>query len=88
MYFILPARQRTGLIFPAKYPLQNSSLGAPIFSVHDHRTRKAAKDDLFSSSINTTQYGKRIAKYGGAVLWNNLDTKSEVVLHLMCLKAG
>ena len=29
MYFILPATNKTGPIFPAKYPLQNSSLGAP-----------------------------------------------------------
>ena len=37
MYFILPARHKTGLIFPAKYPcittiLQNSSLGAPTYT--------------------------------------------------------
>ena len=46
----------------------------PLFSVHDHGTRKAAEGDLFISSINTTHYGKRSAKYAGAILWNNLDT--------------
>ena len=47
----------------------------PLFSVHhDYRTRKATKGDLFISSINTTQYGKRTAKYAGTIFWNNLDT--------------
>ena len=29
MYFFLPETHKTVSIFPAKYPLQNSSLGAP-----------------------------------------------------------
>ena len=43
-------------------------------SIHDYGTRKALKGDLFISGINTTQYGKRTAKYTCSILWNNLDS--------------
>ena len=46
----------------------------PLASIHDYGTRKALKGDLFTSGINTTQYGKRTAKYTCSILWNNLDS--------------
>ena len=46
----------------------------PLASIHDYGTRKALKGDLFISGINTTQYGKRTAKYACSILWNNLDS--------------
>ena len=46
----------------------------PLASIHDYGTRKALKGDLFISGINTTQYGKRTAKYTCSILWNNLDS--------------
>ena len=44
-----------------------------VHSVHDHSTWQASKGDIFSS-VNTTQYGKRKAKFALvlATLWNNL----------------
>ena len=46
----------------------------PLASIHDYGTREALKGDLFISGINTTQYGKRTAKYTCSILWNNLDS--------------
>ena len=46
----------------------------PLASIHNYGTRKALKGDLFVSGINTTQYGKRTAKYICSILWNNLDS--------------
>ena len=44
----------------------------PLFSIHDHNTRQSFRGDLFVPRINATQYGKRIARYAGSVLWNDL----------------
>ena len=44
----------------------------PLFSIHDHNTRQSFGGDLFVPRINTTQYGKRTARYAGSVLWNDL----------------
>ena len=44
----------------------------PLFSIHDHNTCQAFRGDLFVPRINTTQYGKRTARYTGSVLWNDL----------------
>ena len=44
----------------------------PLFSIHDHNTRQSFRGDLFVPKINTTQYGKRTARYAGSVLWNDL----------------
>ena len=51
-----------------------NSYFTPLSSLHDHATRKSAKGDLYVSKINTTQYGKRTAKYADAILWNSLPT--------------
>ena len=40
----------------------------PVHHVHDHNTRQASKGDIFISSVNATQYGKRTAKYAGSIL--------------------
>ena len=45
-------------------PFQNYFV--PLTSVYDYNTRKASEGDMYSSGINTTQYGKRTAKYTGA----------------------
>ena len=39
----------------------------PLFSILDHNTRQS-----FVPIMNTTQYGKRTARYAGSVLWNDL----------------
>ena len=44
----------------------------PLQLVHSYNTRQSSKGNLFISSVNTTQFGKRSAKYVGATLWNNL----------------
>ena len=44
----------------------------PLLSIHDHNTRQSSRGDLFVPRINTTQYGKRTARYAGSVLWNDL----------------
>ena len=49
-----------------------NSYFTPLSSIHDHATRKSLKVDLYVSQINTTQYGKRTAKYAGADLSNSL----------------
>ena len=51
---------------------QFSDYFIPVHSIHDHNTRQASKGDIFISSVNTTQYGKRTAKFVGSVRWNNL----------------
>ena len=43
-----------------------------VHSIHDHNTRQASKGDIFISSVNTTQYGKRTATFAGSIMWNNL----------------
>ena len=54
-------------------PLQPfSDYFIPVHSIHDDNTRQAYKGDISISSINTTQYGKRTAKFAGPVMWNNL----------------
>ena len=50
-------------------PLQPfSGYFIPVPSFHDHNTRQAPKGDIFILSVNTTQYGKRTAKFAGSVL--------------------
>ena len=44
----------------------------PLQLVHNYNTRQSSKGNLFISNVNTTQFGKRSAKYAGATLWNNL----------------
>ena len=51
-----------------------NSYSTSLSSIHDYLTRKAVKSDLYVSQINTTQYGKRTAKYAGAILWNSLPS--------------
>ena len=54
-------------------PLQPvSDYFIPVHSIHDHNSRQSSKEDIFISSVNTTQYGKRTAKFAGSVMWNNL----------------
>ena len=43
----------------------------PVHSIHDHNTWQASKGDIFISSVNTTQHGRRTAKLAGSVMWNN-----------------
>ena len=48
----------------------------PLYSVHNYNTRQAFKEDIYVPDVpgmNTTQYGKRSAKYTGSILWNSLD---------------
>lgn len=49
-----------------------NNLFTPVHQVHNYNTRQASNRDIFISSVNTTQYGKRSARFAGAVLWNNL----------------
>ena len=44
----------------------------PVSASHNHGTRQASRKDIFMQRFNTTHYGKRSAKYTGAILWNNL----------------
>ena len=39
----------------------------PVHSIHYHNTRQASKGDIFISSVNTTQYGKRTDKFAGSI---------------------
>ena len=61
-------------------PFQNYFV--PITSVYKYNTPKESKGDMFVSSINTTLYGKRTAKYTGAILWNNLNVNIRLSLSL------
>ena len=45
----------------------------PLYSVHNYNTRQAFKGDIYVPDTNTTQYGKRSARYTGSILWNSLD---------------
>ena len=45
----------------------------PLYSVHNCNTRQAFKGDIYVPGTNTTQYGKRSAKYSGSILWNSLE---------------
>ena len=49
-----------------------SDFFVPVSASHNHGTRQASKGDIFMQRFNTTHYGKRSAKYAGAILWNNL----------------
>ena len=51
-----------------------NSYFTPLSSIYGHVTRKSVIGDLYVSQINTTQYGKRTAKFSGAILWNGLPT--------------
>ena len=44
-----------------------------LYSVHNYNTRQAFKGDIYVPGTNTTQYGKRSARYTGSILWNSLD---------------
>ena len=44
----------------------------PLHSVHNYNTRQASKGDIYVPGMNTTQHGKRSAKYTGSILWNSL----------------
>ena len=59
------------MVYKAQTKLFNSYF-TPLSSIHDHVTRKSAKGDLYVSQINTIQYGKRTAKFAGAILQNGL----------------
>ena len=52
----------------------------PLQLVHNYNTRQLSKGNLFISSVNTTQFGKRSAKYAGATLWNNLPPSIREIL--------
>ena len=58
----------------------------PLTSVYNYSTRKASKGDMYVSSINTTLYGKRTAKYTCAILWSNLDINIRLSLSLNIFK--
>ena len=65
-------------------PFQNYFL--PLTSVYNYNTRKASKGDMYVSSNNTTLYGKRTARYTGAILWNNLNIDIKFSLFLNIFK--
>ena len=50
-----------------------SDFFVPLYSIHNHNTRQASKGNIFLPRIFTTHYGKRSAKYAGAILWNDLQ---------------
>ena len=50
-----------------------SDFFVPLYSIHNHNTRQASKGNIFLPHIFTTHYGKRSAKYAGAILWNDLQ---------------
>ena len=55
-------------------PLQPfSDYFIPVHSIHDHNTRQVSKGNIFISSVNIAQYGKRTAKFASSVMWNNLS---------------
>ena len=64
------------------YECTNNSI-TPVFdsffnqlqTVHSYNTRKASKGNIYLTSVNTTQYGKRSAKLAGGTLWNNLSVQ-------------
>ena len=60
-------------VHPGQTKLFNSYF-TPLSSIHDYVTRLSVKGDLYVSQFNTTQYGKRTAKFAGAILWNSLPT--------------
>ena len=37
-------------------------------TVHSYNTRQASEGDICLTGVNTTQYGKRSAKYAGGIL--------------------
>ena len=43
-----------------------------LYSVHNYNTRQTSKADIYVPGTNTTQYGKRSARYTGSILWNSL----------------
>ena len=49
-----------------------SDFFVPVSASHNHGTRQASRGDIFMQRFNTIHYGKRSAKYAGAILWNNL----------------
>ena len=59
-------------------PFQNYFV--PLTSVYNYNTHKESEGDMCVSSINTTLYGKRTAKYTGAILWNNLNVSIRLSL--------
>ena len=42
----------------------------PVSASHNHHTRQASRGNIFVQRCNTSHYGKRSAKYAGAILWN------------------
>ena len=44
-------------------------------TVHSYTTRQAYKGNIYITGVNTTQYGKRSAKFAGGILWNNLTVE-------------
>ena len=65
-------------------PFQNYFI--PLTSVYNYNTRKVSKGDMYVYGINTTLYGKRTAKYTGAILWNNLNINVSFSLSLNIFK--
>ena len=65
-------------------PFQNYFV--PLTSVYNYNTRKASKGDMYVSINNTTLYGKRTARYTGAILWNNLSIDIKFSLSLNIFK--
>ena len=65
-----------GLVYECRIdePLRSlSDFFVPIYSLYNHNTRQVSEGNIFSPRVNTTLYGKRSAKYAGAILWNNLQ---------------
>ena len=64
------------------YECTNNSI-TPVFdsilnhlqTVHSYNTRQASKGNIYSTGVNTTQYGKRSAKYAGGIIWNILSVE-------------
>ena len=64
------------------YECSNNSI-TPVFdsyfnqlqTVHSYNTRQASKGNIYLTGVNTTQYGKRSAKFPGGILWNNLSVE-------------
>ena len=52
----------------------------PVSSIHSYNTRQSQIDNLFVTSVDTTQYGIRSLSYTGPELWNSLSIVKKIKL--------